>query len=98
MSRYYVARMHPIETGNVVLIFVGALLILSGPLIVYRTVVGVVQRRRADPRAKLHLFSNGINFLIAVLFFLAGILFIWNNLRGNPLHFKPDTKTAVPPG
>ncbi len=75
----------PIETGNIVLIIVGALLILSGPYIVYRTITGVMERRRADPKASLHVFSNGLNFLIAVLFFVAGILFIINNLRGNPL-------------
>ena len=75
----------PIETGNIILIIVGVLLVLSGPLIIYRTVKGVLERRRFDPQAKLHVFSNGLNFLIAVLFFLAGILFIVNNLRGNPL-------------
>jgi len=77
--------MHPIETGNIVLIVMGALLVLSGPVIVYRTVRGVLMKRREDPNAKLQLFSNGINVLIAVVFFFAGILFIINNLRGNPL-------------
>jgi di/tricarboxylate transporter len=77
--------MHPIQAGNIVLIFIGVLLVVSGPYIVYRTVVGVLQRRKEDPKASLHLASNGLNFLIAVLFFLAGILFIVNNLRGNPL-------------
>ena len=76
---------YPIQTGNIVLIVLGALLVLSGPVIVWRTIAGILQRRRADPSAKLHLFSNGINFLIAVLFFVAGILFIINNLKGNPL-------------
>jgi hypothetical protein len=77
--------MRPIETGNIILIIVGAGLVLSGPYIVYRTVFGVLERRKTDPKANLHLVSNGINFLIAVLFFMAGILFIVNNLRGNPL-------------
>jgi hypothetical protein len=77
--------MQPIETGNIILILVGAGLVLSGPYIIYRTVYGVLERRKADPSASLHLVSNGINFLIAVLFFMAGILFIVNNLRGNPL-------------
>ena len=79
MSKY------PIETGNIVLILVGVALVISGPLIVYKTVTGVIARRKADPKAKLHGISNGLNFVIAILFFIAGILFILNNLRGNPL-------------
>jgi hypothetical protein len=75
----------PIEAGNIILILIGALLVASGPYIVYRTVSGVLERRRADPKASLHLPSNALNFIIAVLFFIAGILFIVNNLRGNPL-------------
>lgn len=77
--------MGKIELGNIVLILLGLVLLGSGPYIGYRTVTGVLQRRREDPTAKVHWFSNGINILIAVLFFLAGILFIVNNLRGNPL-------------
>lgn len=84
----------PIEVGNIILIIVGVALVLSGPYIVYRTVTGVMERRRADPKAKLHLLSNGLNFLIAALFFLAGILFIVNNLRGNPLAL--DTRPLAP--
>jgi hypothetical protein len=76
---------HPIQAGNIILIIVGAALVLSGPYIVYRTITGVQQRRKADPTASLNVFSNALNFLIAVLFFIAGILFIVNNLRGNPL-------------
>jgi hypothetical protein len=76
---------HPIQAGNIILILLGAILVLSGPLIVYKTIMGVVERRQTDPAAKLHLFSNALNFVIAVLFFLAGILFIVNNLKGNPL-------------
>jgi di/tricarboxylate transporter len=74
-----------IELSNVLLILFGIVLFVSGPYIGYRTVAGVLERRKADPQAKLHLFSNGINILIAVLFLLAGILFVLNNLRGNPL-------------
>jgi len=74
-----------IELGNIVLILLGIVLLVSGPYIGFRTVTGVLQRRREDPKAGLHLFSNGINILIAVLFLLAGVLFIWNNLKGNPL-------------
>lgn len=77
--------MNSLETGNIVLILVGAILVLSGPFIIYRTVKGVMERRRADPKTAFHAFSDGLNFLIAILFFLAGILFIVNNLRGNPL-------------
>lgn len=77
--------MNPIETANIVLIIIGIVLILSGPYILYRTVQGVMERRKADPAASLHIFSNGLNVIIAVLFFAAGILFVVNNLRGNPL-------------
>ena len=77
--------MKPIETGNIVLILMGVLLVLSGPLIFYKTITGMIARRRADPKASLHWFSNGLNFIIAVLFLIAGVLFIINNLRGNPL-------------
>jgi hypothetical protein len=45
----------------------------------------VVQRRREDPKANLQLVSNFLNVIIAILFFMAGILFVVNNLRGNPL-------------
>lgn len=76
---------YPIESGNIILILVGVALLISGPLIIYKTIMGVMARRRVDPKAKLHGVSNGLNFLIAVLFFIAGILFIVNNLRGNPL-------------
>lgn len=76
---------YPIESGNIALIILGAILLLSGPFIIYRTVVGVVRRRREDPKASLHPFSNGLNVVIAILFFLAGLLFIINNLRGNSL-------------
>jgi divalent metal cation (Fe/Co/Zn/Cd) transporter len=77
--------MHPIQTANIVLIIVGVLLVLSGPYIIYRTVRGVYESRKKDPDAKVAWFSNGLNFLIAVLFFLAGIFFVLNNLKGNPL-------------
>ena len=76
--------MHPLQTHNVVLILVGVVLILSGPYILYRTVQGMMMRRRENPAASLQLFSNGLNVIIAVLFFCAGILFVINNLRGSP--------------
>lgn len=76
--------MHSIQTANIVLILIGIVLILSGPYILYRTVHGVIQRRREDPSASLQLFSNFLNIIIGVLFFVAGILFVVNNLKGNP--------------
>ena len=77
--------MHPIEIENIFLIIVGIGLIVSGPIIIYRTVTGVLKKRKLDPKASLQVFSNGLNFLIAILFFVAGILFVLNNLRGNQL-------------
>lgn len=77
---------YPLETGNYVLILVGIILIGAGPYILYRTVTGVLKARAADPKVSLHPISNGINVLIAVSFFFAGILFVLNNLRGNPLN------------
>ncbi len=76
---------HSIETANIVLIIIGAILVVSGPIIIYRTVMDILRRRKEDPKARIAYFSSGLNFLIAVIFFLAGILFILNNLRGNPL-------------
>ena len=76
---------YPIQIGNIILILVGVALVFSGPVIVYRTIKGMKDLRQQDPQANLQLFSNGINFVIAVVFFLAGILFIVNNLHGNPL-------------
>lgn len=77
---------YPLETGNFVLILLGVVLILSGPYIVYRTFLDI--RRKLDANGKVTLqqwASHGLNFLIAALFFFAGILFVLNNLRGNPL-------------
>ena len=76
---------YPIQMGNIVLILVGIALMVSGPFIIFKTARGMLNRRKVDPKAELHWLSNGLNFLIAVLFFVAGILFIVNNLRGNPL-------------
>jgi len=77
--------MTSIQTANIVLILIGIILFFSGPYILYRTIFGLVQRRREDPKASLQIFSNLLNVIIAVLFFVAGILFVINNLRGNPL-------------
>jgi len=75
----------PIEWGNIALILVGFVLIFSGPLILYRTVRSVLKARQEDPKASIQPFNNGFNILIGILFFGAGILFVLNNLRGNPL-------------
>lgn len=76
---------YPVQFANVVLAILGVVLLVSGPYICYRTVIGVKKARQADPKASLHVFNNGINLIIGVCFFFAGILFIVNNLRGNPL-------------
>jgi hypothetical protein len=76
----------PIEWGNIALIFVGFGLILGGPVIIYRTVKAVRKIRKEDPQASIQPFNNGFNMLIGLLFFWAGILFVLNNLKGNPLH------------
>ena len=77
--------MHSIETANVLLCLLGIVLTISGPYILCRTVIGVRARRLEDPKASLQIFSNFLNLIIAVLFLLGGILFIVNNLKGNPL-------------
>lgn len=76
---------HPLETANYILILIGVILIGSGPYIVFRTTQSVIARRRQDPNAKFQWFSNTLNYAIAVVFFAAGILFVLNNLKGNPL-------------
>lgn len=70
----------PFGIGNFLLILLGIALLISGPIIVYRTVTGVMKRRREDPGESIHPFNNGLNVLIGVLFFFWGILFIKNNL------------------
>lgn len=76
----------PLEWGNFALIGVGLALLLSGPVIVFRTLQAVKKIRQENPKASIQPFNNGFNLVIGVLFFGAGILFILNNLRGNPLH------------
>ncbi len=77
---------HPIETANYLLMLLGAVLIFSGPYIFYRTFKGLKEKRAQNPEVKFHWFNDTLNLIIAVLFFLAGILFIINNLKGNPLY------------
>jgi hypothetical protein len=76
---------YPLEIANVLLILVGVVLFGSGPWIAWKTATGMAQTRKNDPQASLHWGNNLVNFLIAFLFFVAGILFVLNNLRGNPL-------------
>jgi hypothetical protein len=76
---------YPIQFANIALALLGFILIWAGPYICYRTIIGVRKARKADPKASLHVFNNGLNLLIGVCFFFAGILFVVNNLRGNPL-------------
>lgn len=76
----------PLEWGNFALIGVGLALLMSGPVIVFRTLQAVKKIRKENPKASVQPFNNGFNLVIGVLFFGAGILFILNNLRGNPLH------------
>jgi hypothetical protein len=68
------------------MMILGVILLGSGPVIVYRTIRSWMKNRgHLEPKV---LFSDALNLIIAVVFFTAGILFIVNNLRGNPLHFK----------
>ena len=88
---------HPIETDNIILICVGVLLQVGGIVIIYRTIMGMVRARKKDARAPLHLFSNALNLVIAVVFMVAGVLFVINNLRGNQLkEAAPTSKFEAP--
>lgn len=78
-------RMGPIETANIVMMILGVVLIGSSPVIVYRTVRGEKMRLRDNPEVKIQWFNSGLNIVIAVVFLVAGVFFIINNLRGNPL-------------
>jgi uncharacterized membrane protein YidH (DUF202 family) len=78
---------YPLETGNFVLILLGILLVCLGPYIVYRTLKDVRGRRERGETILLQQWgSHALNFIIAGLFLFAGTLFVFNNLRGNPLH------------
>lgn len=77
---------YPLETGNYLLILLGIVLTLLGPYITYRTVVDIQRRLKNRETLKLQQWgSHALNLLIALLFLFAGVLFIYNNLRGNPL-------------
>ena len=77
---------YPLELGNYILILVGIALILSGPYFSYRTVLDIKKRQAGGGGIKpMQWGSFALNFLIAIAFFFAGILFVVNNLRGNPM-------------
>ncbi len=80
--------MHPIEFGNIVMMLLGVVLTISGIIIVYRTTNGMIRARMTDPSAKLYIGSNALNVVIGIVFAIAGVLFVLNNLRGNPLEIK----------
>ena len=76
--------MNPIEAGNIILIILGIVLVISGPIIGYRTLRDLRHPKEGTKKANL-IWSSLLNFIIAILFVAAGILFVINNLRGNPL-------------
>jgi threonine/homoserine/homoserine lactone efflux protein len=82
--------MHPIETGNIILIILGIVMFISGPWILYGVVKGYLKAKRENKTAEIQKFNAVTNLVIGVILFFAGILFVVNNLRGNPLHFKPQ--------
>lgn len=90
--------MHPIETGNIVLILLGIALVVSGIVIIYRTVTGMIRLKKESPSASLNIFSNLLNVIIAGMFIFAGVLFVVNNLRGNPLHLKAHAGSKLSSG
>lgn len=79
---------HTLQTANILLMLLGGVLVVSGPIIIYKTLQGMKLERdivRKSHQKALNTASNALNFVIAVVFSLAGVLFILNNLRGNPL-------------
>lgn len=77
---------YPLDTANYVLILLGIVLIGSGPYIAYRTLKDIGAKKRSGEKLTLQQGgSHALNFVIAVLFLFAGILFVVNNLKGNPL-------------
>lgn len=97
--------MHSIELGNIVLILVGIALVIVAIVILYRTAKGLVRRKDTEQskNVALYLASELLNLVIGVVFLIAGVLFVLNNLRGNPipsantssliLHFESQTKS-----
>jgi hypothetical protein len=83
--RYRLGFMHPIELGNWVLIALGVCMALGGPWLLYRTIRSEIDARKAQPGVQPQWINSGINVLIALALLFAGVLFVTNNLRGNPL-------------
>jgi uncharacterized membrane protein YfcA len=86
--------MHPIELGNIVLILVGAALVVGALVMLYRTVKGLLHPKPKAERTQFWLPSELLNILIGVVFLIAGVLFIVNNLKGNPLAKTSPAKTG----
>jgi hypothetical protein len=88
--------MHPIELGNWVLIALGVCMALGGPWLLYRTIRSEIDARKAQPGVQPQWINSGINVLIALALLFAGVLFVTNNLRGNPLaSLNSSTTVAV---
>lgn len=75
--------MNPIQLGNWVLILLGVCMVVGGPYLIFRTVQGELQARKSQIPPQW--INSGINLLIGAALGFAGVLFIVNNLRGNPL-------------
>jgi uncharacterized membrane protein YidH (DUF202 family) len=96
--------MQSIELGNIVLILVGIVLVVVAFVILYRTGRGLLRKKAPDQKNfALYVASELLNLVIGVVFLVAGVLFVLNNLRGNPipsshksgqlLHFESKTKS-----
>jgi hypothetical protein len=77
--------MHPIQLGNWILIVFGVCMVAGGPYLIYRTVATEIQLVKANPGTKPQWINSGINLIIGAALLFAGVLFVLNNLRGNPL-------------
>lgn len=75
--------MHPIQLGNWLLIVLGIGMIVCGPWMVVSAIKSEIRSRAL--KAKSDWFNTGFNLIVGPVLFLAGILFVINNLRGNPL-------------
>lgn len=76
--------MQNIQLANLMMILLGIVMTISGPWIAVRTVQWEKNRRAENPAIRPDWFNSGFNLVIGVLLLLAGILFVVNNLRGNP--------------
>jgi hypothetical protein len=77
---------YPLDLANYVLILLGIVLIGAGPYIAFRTVKDIQAKAKTGEKLALQQWgSHALNFVIAILFLFAGVLFVVNNLKGNPL-------------